>query len=82
MTDINNMRTFHNLIKRQLYTNYSQPSNLLDLACGKGGDIQKWLQCKFKYVLAIDTNEKSIKAQKNADNYEGAISRWFHIKKK
>lgn len=82
MTDINNMRTFHNLIKRQLYTNYSQPSNLLDLACGKGGDIQKWLQCKFKFVLAIDTNEKSIKAKKNADNYDGAISRWFHIKKK
>ena len=66
---INNMRTFHNLIKRQLYLKYSQPSNLLDLACGKGGDIQKWLQCEFKFIMAIDSNENSIKAKFKTHNY-------------
>ena len=82
MKTINNMRTFHNLIKRQLYINYSKPSNLLDLACGKGGDIQKWLQCNFKFILAIDSNHNSINARKKTHNYDGAISRWFYIKKK
>lgn len=79
---INNMRIFHNLIKRQLYLKYSQSTNLLDLACGKGGDIQKWLQCEFKFIMAIDSNENSIKARLKTHNYDGAISRWFNIKKK
>jgi mRNA (guanine-N7-)-methyltransferase len=79
---IHNMRTFHNFIKRDLYIKYSKPTNLLDLACGKGGDIQKWLRCNFNFIMAIDSNENSIKARKASHNYDGAISRWFNIKKK
>lgn len=40
-----NMRRFHNWIKRVLLDSYSVPNGsggLLDLCCGKGGDIYKW----------------------------------------
>jgi mRNA (guanine-N7-)-methyltransferase len=86
--NINRLRTFHNLIKKQLYEqtniliNYSKTKSLLDLACGKGGDIQKWLLLNnIKYILAVDYNIESIKATRNKNGYDGAIARWNNIKK-
>ena len=79
---INNLRTFHNQIKQALYFKYTKNKqlSLLDLACGKGGDIQKYLKCQYKFILAIDNNIKSIKARYNIDGYDGAIARWNSIK--
>ncbi len=69
--NINRLRTFHNLIKKQLYEqtnlliNYSKTKSLLDLACGKGGDIQKWLLLNnIKYILEVDYNIESIKTNR------------------
>lgn len=56
-----NMRRFHNWIKRYLLEKYcSKSGNLLDLACGKGGDIFKWVDNNIRYVEGYDINEKSI----------------------
>lgn len=80
-----NLRAFHNLIKKRIYlqnASLNKHCSLLDLACGKGGDIQKWLLLKnYNYILALDINSGSIKATKEKNNYEGAISRWNNIKK-
>lgn len=56
-----NMRKFHNNVKRQLYDKYTKNINkLLDLACGKGGDLDKWVSNNIKTVIGYDINEKSI----------------------
>lgn len=56
-----NMRKFHNTIKRQLYDKYTKNiSKLLDLACGKGGDLDKWVSNNIGHVIGYDINEKSI----------------------
>ena len=31
-----------------------EADSLLDLACGRGGDIWKWIDCQIKYVKGID----------------------------
>ncbi len=51
-------RRLHNHIKKQLYTKYTKHSdNLLEIACGKGGDIHKW---NCSYVLGVDINKNFI----------------------
>jgi hypothetical protein len=53
------MNRFHNLIiKKQLYE--SQPllnntrGSLLELACGQGGDLNRWLDSKYENIVGID----------------------------
>lgn len=56
-----NMRRFHNWIKRNLLEKYSiKTGNLLDLACGKGGDIYKWVDSNIRQVHGYDINPESI----------------------
>lgn len=64
-----NMRRFHNWIKRSLLNKYSTKSGqLLDLACGKGGDIYKWIDNNIRYVEGYDINEESIQEANNRFN--------------
>jgi len=52
-----NWRKFHNHIKKTLIEKYNSPgASLLDLGCGKGGDLHKWQKAKIKNVLALDTS--------------------------
>lgn len=63
MPPLNNMRKYHNDIKRQYINKYivKRDSSLLDLACGKGGDLNKWISNKnIAKVNGYDINEKSI----------------------
>jgi mRNA (guanine-N7-)-methyltransferase len=56
-----NMRRFHNWIKRKLLEKYSvKTGNLLDLACGKGGDIYKWVDNNIRQVQGYDIDNDSI----------------------
>lgn len=65
-----NMQRFHNDIKRKLINKYgSECSNLIDLGCGKGGDIHKWIDNNIKKVIGYDINEDYLKeARKRFDN--------------
>jgi SAM-dependent methyltransferase len=59
LAGIKNMNKFHNMIKGNLYKSLSQKLNmkkpsLLDVACGKGGDILKWSAAGFTTVIGID----------------------------
>lgn len=56
-----NLRRFHNWVKRKIIDKYARGvNNLLDLASGKGGDLQKWIDSGIKNVYGFDIHEPSI----------------------
>jgi len=63
-SSIISMRDFHNWIKRTMLSNISNLFNskikVLDIACGRGGDIDKWNNSNIALVFAFDVNEESI----------------------
>lgn len=68
-SSIYNIRLFHNMVKRELLTqtvdflkeNYKLHTiTLLDLSCGKGGDLQKWYDNGINNVIGFDIDESSI----------------------
>uniref|UniRef100_A0A6B2LA97 mRNA (guanine-N(7))-methyltransferase n=1 Tax=Arcella intermedia TaxID=1963864 RepID=A0A6B2LA97_9EUKA len=55
------MKKFHNNVKRQLIYQFAWGAPcLLDLCCGRGGDLQKWYDAKVRYVKGIDIAAASI----------------------
>jgi mRNA (guanine-N7-)-methyltransferase len=70
------MRRFHNNVKRELYDKYTRDINkLLDLACGKGGDLDKWVSNNIKSVVGYDINERSIlEARRRVNEYKYPIN--------
>lgn len=85
--NIDNLRKFHNYIKSKLIINGCLEVNaksLLDIACGRGGDLQKWLnhRLKLKYILGFDSHTESIYSSiRKGDSFDGAIARFQGIKK-
>jgi mRNA (guanine-N7-)-methyltransferase len=66
------LKKFHNQVKRTLLKEYaSHAERLLDLACGRGGDLQKWHDCSVEFVKGVDVSPKEI---------EEARSRYAHLK--
>lgn len=64
-----NARRFNNFIKRKLLMeNTKSAYTLLDLACGKGGDMHKWVDCNISYVKGYDLDIDSINEAKNRYN--------------
>jgi len=66
------LRDFHNLyVKRELLFGVCKPGKtLIDLAVGKGGDIQKWIEAKLHFVFGLDVSEDNI-----INLYDGAYAR-------
>jgi hypothetical protein len=70
------MMNFHNLcIKDLLYkmvgnSKNEKVYNLLEMGCGEGGDMRRWIKYKFKFIFGIDFVKKNILNQNN-----GAYSR-------
>lgn len=55
------LKKFHNHVKRTLLKEYaSNAERLLDLACGRGGDLQKWHDCSVEFVKGVDVSPKEI----------------------
>jgi len=78
--NIFNMRKFHNYIKNELIINSCKSikaEKLLDIACGRGGDIIKWIKSDLKFVFAFDVHKESI----YCNDGDCAISRFNDIKK-
>lgn len=68
------MRDFHNLyVKKQLIQNVSRQGDILiDLACGKGGDIPKWIDAGLSFVFGVDLSKDNIENRLN-----GACARYL-----
>jgi len=67
-SSIYNIRVFHNWVKRELINQtvtylrkyYSGEIKLLDLAVGKGGDMNKWIDAGIMCVRGFDIDKNSI----------------------
>lgn len=72
------MRDFHNLfVKTRLITSCCQRDDILiDYACGKGGDIPKWIQSKLGFIFGIDISRDNIHNRLN-----GACARYINYRK-
>jgi len=73
-----NLRNFHNVVvKDSLYTevfsnkffSQVQPKRLLEIAVGRGGDLNRWVKlCEnlnLEYVFGLDISEESLKEAQN-----------------
>lgn len=76
-------RNFHNWIKSNIiytYCNqvyeYGRKLSILDLACGKGGDIMKFYYCKIDYYVGIDIDSNALLSAT-----DGAVSRYKRLRK-
>lgn len=55
------LKRYHNAIKRALIDTFARDASaLLDVGCGRGGDIHKWVSAKIAYVRGIDVSPKEI----------------------
>ena len=73
------LRDFHNLyIKSKLIDSVSEREHILiDYACGKGGDLPKWIHAKLAFIFGIDISKDNIQNRLN-----GACSRYINYIKK
>ena len=70
-----NMRLFHNIIKKKLIQSVSVgKKSLLDLAVGRGGDLQKWIDSKLELVVGIDIGKEGLE-----NNKDGACKRYHKL---
>lgn len=71
------MRDFHNLyVKKKLIQGVSKKGNILiDFACGKGGDLPKWIEAELSFVFGIDIASDNIENRLN-----GICARYLNFK--
>jgi hypothetical protein len=68
------MLQFHNHgIKRMLYAKPKNKGSLLELACGEAGDMPRWLDNGYKFVLGVDLVKNNIYGPRS-----GAYSRMLN----
>lgn len=55
------LKQFHNTVKRALLTAFTKPGEtLLDIACGRGGDVRKWTDLRLSKVVGLDIAAEAI----------------------
>jgi SAM-dependent methyltransferase len=75
---VRKMNSFHNIyIKSELLLQKTlrKGDSILDLACGRGGDIKKWVMNKAGWVMGIDYNLDNLITTK-----EGIYGRYLDMK--
>lgn len=72
------MRDFHNLyVKKALIQGVSRKGNILiDFACGKAGDLPKWIGAELSFVFGIDISKDNLENRLN-----GACARFLNFKR-
>ena len=72
------MKDFHNLyVKKRLITGTTkQGDTLIDFACGKAGDLPKWISSKLSFVFGIDISKDNLE-----NRLDGACARFLKMKK-
>lgn len=69
------MRSFHNWIKETMINIYCSRKSVVDIACGRGGDIMKFYNAKVNHVLGIDSAYNNLHSP-----IDGAIKRYENMK--
>jgi hypothetical protein len=77
-TTTRGLRDFHNLfVKKSLIRAVSKPGDtLIDFACGKAGDMSKWIAAGLSFVFGIDVSKDNLENRIN-----GACSRYLNSRK-
>jgi mRNA (guanine-N7-)-methyltransferase len=72
------MKNFHNLyVKKLLIKSVSkQGDTLIDYACGKGGDLPKWIASHLSFVFGIDISKDNLENRLN-----GSCARYLTMRK-
>ena len=72
------MKNFHNLyVKKMLIKNVTkQGDTLVDFACGKAGDLPKWIAAKLSFVFGIDLSKDNLE-----NRLDGACARYLKARK-
>ena len=62
-----NLKLFHNLfVKKKLIKSVSSPNDtLIDYACGKAGDLSKWVNSELSFVFGVDIHKDNLENNKN-----------------
>ena len=78
-SETRSLRDFHNLfVKNMLISKLSNiGTTLIDYACGKAGDLPKWINAQLEFVLGIDLNKDNIE-----NRLDGACARYLNYAKK
>ena len=72
------LRDYHNWLKSMLITKTAKPNNtLIDLAVGKGGDMNKWAAARLRFVFGIDYSKDNIE-----NRVDGACARYLNALKR
>ena len=74
-----NMKNFHNLfVKRSLIKGVTNRGDtLIDYACGKAGDLPKWIDAQLSFVFGVDIHKDNLENRLN-----GACARVLNMRKK
>jgi mRNA (guanine-N7-)-methyltransferase len=69
------LRDFHNLyVKKMLIKNVSKKGDsLIDYACGKAGDLPKWISANLSFVFGIDISKDNLE-----NRLDGACARYLN----
>lgn len=72
------LKNFHNLyVKKMLIKGASkQGDTLIDYACGKAGDLPKWISSRLSFVFGIDYSKDNLE-----NRLDGACARYLNSKK-
>ena len=72
------MKQFHNLyVKKHLIVGVGkQGDTLIDFACGKAGDLSKWIASKLSFVFGIDISKDNLE-----NRLDGACARFLKARK-
>jgi hypothetical protein len=72
------LKNFHNLyVKKLLISGASkQGDTLIDFACGKAGDLSKWIASKLSFVFGVDLSPDNLE-----NRLDGACARYLKSKK-
>jgi mRNA (guanine-N7-)-methyltransferase len=77
---IYHLKNFNNWIKAILINKYAnRDDHVLDLCCGKGGDLLKWKKALIGFMLACDIAQVSV--EQAEDRYRGGNAQFkaeFH----
>jgi hypothetical protein len=76
--DTKGLRDFHNLfVKKILILSVANKGDtLIDYACGKGGDLPKWINAHLSFVFGLDLSKDNLENRIN-----GACARFLNYKK-
>ena len=67
-------KLYHNQVKHRLYERFTKPgTRLIDIGCGKGGDLHKWEHLRLRTVLAVDVNPSYIQEAKKRHSSKRAM---------